>query len=279
MRTAHTAIKVLALCLAGLIIASIVTAVVGAFSLVGVLVGDESGVHKEVETIWQEEVSERQRIKNLEISVGATKVQMVDSREDEQVRVETNNEHITSWEENGTLQVVEKSHWSLTQFWKDCEVVIYVPENVKFEDVKISTGAGTLTAERLIAKRVKLELGAGKTSIGRLEASESVKVDGGAGVTEIRQGDLNNLKFDLGAGKSEVRARVRGDSKIDSGVGKLDLTLIGDEADYKLTIDKGLGSVKLNGEKQADETVYGQGRNLVRISSGVGAVDIKIVTE
>lgn len=279
MRAAQVAIKIAALCLAGLILFSIAASIMGAFSLAGLLTGYDDGITSEVETVWEGGTSDSRKIKSLEISVGATKVQMVDSRDDQQVRVDTNNDYITSWVDNDTLKVVEKSHWSVTQLWKDCELVIYVPAGMSFEVVNINTGAGTLSIERLVAKRAELKLGAGKTSIGRLEVSENVKVDGGAGVTEIRQGDLRNLKFDLGAGKADVRARVCGDSKINSGVGKLDLTLIGDEDDYKLTLDKGIGSVKINGMKQQDESVYGRGDNLIRISSGVGAVDINVVAE
>lgn len=280
MKAAQAAIKVFALCLAGLIMLSIVAAAVGAFALVGVIVdGSENGVGGEAETVWQGGAETAHKIKGLEISVGATRVQLIDSDKDQDVRVETNNDYVTSWEDGGVLKVVEKSHMSITQLWSSKEVLIYVPEGMKFDTVEIVTGAGTLSAERIVAKRAKLKLGAGKASIGVLEASERVEVDGGAGVTEIRQGRLNNLDFDLGAGKSTVRARVTGDSKINSGVGKLDLDLIGEESDYKIMIDKGIGSVKVNGLKQQDESVYGAGENLIRLSSGVGAVDINVMAE
>lgn len=62
-------------------------------------------------------------------------------------------------------------------------------------------------------------------------------------------------------------------------MGKTELTLIGREEDYRLRIDKGIGSVTLDGRSLSDGESVGSGATLIEIDSGVGAVEMKIVEE
>jgi hypothetical protein len=55
--------------------------------------------------------------------------------------------------------------------------------------------------------------------------------------------------------------------------------LIGREEDYRLRIDKGIGSVTLDGRSLSDGESVGSGATLIEIDSGVGAVEMKIVEE
>lgn len=272
MRTAQKVIKIFALCLAGVIIISIFGAIVSGISFVGMLV-DGDGWAGESTVIWEGE-SNTQAVRRLEISAGATSLQIVESQNEKEVRVETNNEYITTWQDGNTLKVVEKSH-GFFGFQGKMDLTVYVPKGSEFEGVDIDAGAGTVIIERLVAKRVKMELGAGRTQVKYLEVSEKAEIDGGAGSLELNEGKIKNLDLEIGAGKADVRAEIRGNSRIESGVGKLDLDLEGKSSEYKITIDKGIGSVTIDGNKQSDGAIYGEGENLIRISSGVGAVEIR----
>jgi len=278
MRSTQRVIKYFALALAAVLIFAIFSGIVSLISLAGFVAwGDDIPVG-DTSVIWAEDEKEG-KLENLNISANATNVRFVTVKEaDEPVRVESNSEHIVSWRDGNTLEVVEKSHthWP----WNEkAELVVYVKQGAEFDRVDLIVKAGTLNIESLAAKELKLELGAGKTYIGNLKTTEKTRIDGGAGLVEIRDGELRNLDLEVGAGKAEVTARVLGDSTVEAGVGKLDLDLAGEEDDYKITIDKGLGSVTLNGRKLEDGGIYGQGENLLKIESGVGAVEIKTATK
>lgn len=277
MRAIQIVIKAFALCLAGVIIVTIIASVLGAVSLVGMLAGADENSPGEMSTLWQNDAEEK--VVNLDVKIGATTLYLYESQEDKTVRVETNNEHIESWKDGESLYVLEKSHLYLSNLFSDGDLVIYVPTGTKFVNVKIEAGAGTLKIKKLTTENLDLDLGAGKTSIEYLKVSGKARINGGAGLTEIEGGDLSNLQLELGAGKAEVKAKLRGNNDIHSGVGKLDLDLIGRESDYKILIDKGIGSVTVNGEKQEDDAIYGSGKELVKVESGVGAVEIRIVAE
>ena len=277
MKGAQKVIKWFALALAVLLIVTIFSGIIGGLSFVGMMVwGDEISWNGNSE--WVNTEFSGKEMTRLDVNVKATAVRIRTVKEGEPVRIETNNEYITSWVDGSTLNVVEKSHgffgWGGTG-----DLVIYVREDTTFDSVEIEIGAGTLDVERLEARDLKLNLGAGKTAIDELFATRRAEIDGGAGVVEIRGGELHDLDLDLGAGKAELRARVVGNGRVTAGVGKTELTLIGREGDYRLRIDKGIGSVTLDGRSLSDGESVGSGTTLIEIDSGVGAVEMKIVEE
>lgn len=276
MKGAQKAIKYFALALSALLIVTIFAGIVGGLSFVGMMVwGDEAGFGENsswTNTDVTEEVVE------LDVNVKATSLKIRRSSEGEAVRIDTNNDRITSWVDGRRLNIVEKSHgffgWGGTG-----ELVIYVRDDVRFEKVKIEAGAGSLTIGALETRELDLDLGAGKTSIESLKVTERTKIESGAGLVEVKSGELHGLDLDLGAGKTELRARLVGNARVNAGVGKTELTLMGRRDDYRFDIDKGLGSVTLDGEDLRDGASVGTGDTRIDIDSGVGAVEIRIVEE
>lgn len=275
MQGAQRAIKYFALALAGLLIVTIIAGILGGLSFVGMLVWDDETGWNGISSDWTSVDYTEEKITRLDINVKATTVKIQEVAEGEPVRVETNNEYITTWVDGSKLNVVEKSHgifgWGGTG-----DLVIYVREGVKFDEVEIVVGAGKMDVEKLTTKELKLDLGAGKTTINELIVTERAEIEGGAGMMEINDGELRNLDLEIGAGKAEVRAKVSGSGRVDTGVGKTDLTLLGREGDYKIAIDKGIGSVTLDGMSLSDGQIVGSGATRIDVKSGVGAVDIKI---
>lgn len=275
MRTAQHLIKALAIALATFIILGMFAALVGGVTFLVSLTGGESWQWSGQSNNWTSSDVAEQQIKSLDLNVKATNVRLRQADDGELVRIETNNEHISSWISDGVLNVVEKSH-GLLGWGGTGEVVVYLRKDARLENVKLEIGAGSLTIEKLDAKWIDLNLGAGRTEISSIKVTDGAKIDGGAGVLVIQDGDLRDARIDLGAGKAEITAKLTGHSKVDSGVGKVELNLSGNEKEYTIKVDKGLGSVTLNGTKLSDNAVWGSGSNDIEIESGVGAVEIKV---
>lgn len=262
MRGAQKAIKYFALALAALLVMAIFSGIIGGLSLVGMMVwGDE--IHWEGTMDWTSSEFEGAKITKLEVNVKATKVEIRRMVEKdgtsegfgEPVRVETNNQYLAIWEGDGKLSIVEKSH-GMFDWGNTGDLVIYVREGVKFDEVKLEIGAGVLAIEELEAGLVDLDLGAGKAEL--------------HGVT------AQVLKANVGAGKADIEAAVRTSAKVDVGAGKTDLTLIGDKDDFRFMIDKGIGTVTLDGVHLSDGEVRGSGAVMIDVNSGVGAVEIRV---
>lgn len=277
MNTAQKLIKAFALALAMIIVISIFGALVGGVYVVGNLIsGTDDAQLGEITEIWTEDEDEEVReIRSLNINVKATSVRLRRVQDGDRVRVETNNDYIVNWIDGSTLEIVEKSH-GFFGLGGQGDLVIYTRESVRFDDVNIEIGAGTLEIEDLETKRLDLDLGAGKAQIRNLKVTEEADIEGGTGKTAIVDSELRDARINLGVGKADVEARLLGDSRLVTGVGKLDLVLLGKETDYKLTIDKGIGAVELNGSKLGDGARWGEGKNRVDLEAGIGAVDIRI---
>lgn len=277
MNTAQRIIKGFAIGLAVLIMVSIAGVVLSAVGTLGLISDgferDNPTMGETVEVVDKDD--KNSIVKRLDVSVKATRV-WVKSMTDAGVKYQTNNDHIDVWEDDGTVHVVERSH-GVFGFGGTGELTIYLNDTTELEEAKFEVGAGTLTVQNLVAKRIDLELGAGRTEIDYLSASERLRIDGGAGLLMVKDGKARDAEIEIGAGKAELQLELKGDSKVDSGVGKLELRLIGTEGDHQLAVDKGIGSVTYNGKSLADDAKEGDGASKVKINSGVGAVEIQTV--
>lgn len=273
MKTTFQIIKAFAIVLAVMIIVSIIGAVVTGVEMLGML-GSERD-HDEYTLVADAGYSD---VKELDINVKATELKIVET-DKELVRVETTSKYIDQWQDQGTLHVTERSHgifgWNAVGL-----TTIYLPKNTHFERVRLEVGAGSLTVETdLNAKKAKLDFGAGRAMLDGLYVSESAEIDAGAGLLEIHGGKVKDLNLDMGAGKAVVDLRLAGNNHIQTGAGKLELGLLGGKSDYTVAVNKGIGSVALDGANLGDNEEWGKGVNKVKIESGVGAIEIRTNSE
>ena len=150
---------------------------------------------------------------------------------------------------------------------------LYIPEDYKYDLIAIDAGAGKMNIEYLNTKKLILNLGAGKTVIDSIFSDES-KIDAGVGSFSILSGELTNANINLGVGKIDIKAKFYRDNKIKTGIGAVNLVLV--DNDYTLKIDKGLGSININGEKIKKDTTIGNGNNILDIDGGIGSINIMV---
>lgn len=174
----------------------------------------------------------------------------------------------------GKLSISEKS--KLFGFKKAVgTVILTIPGGTVFDRASIEMGAGRLDAEAISAKHLSLELGAGEVNVKSLTAVEKAEIDGGAGKITVEGGAINALDLDMGMGELELTSALSGRCELDLGIGATKLTLIGTEDDYSLSLDKGIGAVKLNGSSISSGT-RGNGEVKVDVDCGIGEVNIEI---
>ncbi len=277
MNNAQKVIKWCAVALAVLIICSIVSAIVGAGMIFGRIFGgwhDDVPGTTEIVEIEDETESELEDTELAELHVDVKSVSVQVAR-GEKLKVESNAEDVVVSRNETGLYVTEKEynffkHWG---FSDGGEVIITLPGDLTdMEKVVLTGGAGRLEIADLVMKELRLSVGAGRTELRNLQVTEKAKVDGGAGLLVIKKSEFKDLDFDMGVGKTELEARLLGSTKIDAGVGKLELTLLGEEDDYRVKVDHGIGSVTQDGLSLDNA----KGENLVDIDGGVGAIEIRL---
>lgn len=270
MTTAQKVIKYLAIAFAIFLIVNIVSAILWAlfgFSFI-------FGLHDRENHIISEEISttnfEYENINTLDIDIDFSSLVI---RTGEEFKVEGDNNYIQCKQNNQTIHIEEKNHhWFAKN--NSGELVIYVPENLEFDKVKICTGAGKINIEKIVAKRLSLEIGAGETQIRELNVRDKADIDGGAGKVTILSGLINDLDLDMGVGKVEVNAKLTGNTDIDAGVGELDININAPKEDYRINTSKGIGSISIDGKGISDDITYGDGDNYIKIEGGIGSIKL-----
>lgn len=189
------------------------------------------------------------------------------------LKIETDNKDIKTKESNNKLLIIEdNNNWFNKN--KHTELIIYIPKKYQFDKVLIENGAGKIEIDTLNTKNIELDLGAGQVDIKNLNVSVQTNIDGGAGEINIQNSNLNNLDLDLGIGKTTINSRFNGKNEIDCGVGELIVDLIGTLDDYKIKVNKGIGTANIKDEKIDSDTYYGSGNNLIEINGGIGSINI-----
>lgn len=196
--------------------------------------------------------------------------------------VESNLNSLSVSESNGALVIVDEEH-SLSGIhstdYTDAKLKLCIPAGVVFTSVDITTGAARLTADALSANSVALKLGAGNVQFGCLNAYSDADITGGAGQITVASGILHDLELKVGVGELNLTTSLRGNSDLEFGVGKSNLTLIGSKDNYRVDIEKGIGSVSVDGLSVSDFGGSKYGQNYVAIHGGVGDINIVFQAE
>ena len=208
-------------------------------------------------------------IHSLDIQINAADFKIVSV---DDFSVESNLKYLSVSEKDGVLKIVDEAKSNSN--YTNAILTLYVPDGIVFHDVDIETGAAKMTVDTLSASSVELKLGAGDVRFESLNASANVDIEGGAGQITIVSGTLNDLTLEMGMGELDLRVALLGNSDLKFGVGESNLTLIGSKDDYKVDVEKGLGSISVDGKNVSDFGSSGNGQSHIHIEGGIGAVHI-----
>lgn len=269
MSSAQRIIKYLAISLSFLLTFSIISGIRYGVFMIGNLFS-----HEDIDTLGDVKLlGELSEVKTLNIDIDSSNIEI---KIGNGFRVETSNKYIDLREDNKEIYIAEKKHnWFTSK--NVSNLVIYVPHEVLLEKVNINSGVGTVDIEELLTEELDLNLGAGTVNINNLTALDSVKIDGGAGEVNISNSSLNNLKLNIGVGKFTMKTRISGNSEIDHGIGEAILNLMGEKEKYQIYVDKGIGSLTIDGNEVVDDYVYGSGNDKIDIDGGIGSISINFM--
>lgn len=269
MTSIQKVIKYLAIAFAIFLVITIISGILGGLYAFSAILGfKQNNEIKSSEMLGT--AFENANIKVLDIDVNYTNLTI---KRGDSLKVETNNKDIKCKQNNQKIEVKEKKHnWFFNN--EKLDLIIYIPENLEFEKVEISNGAGRIEIETLKSKVLELELGAGETKIENLNVSGKCDIEGGAGKVDILSGAINNLDLDMGVGEINLSSMITGRSEIDAGIGNLNIDLQIDRENYTIRVDKGIGTVKVDGKSLSDGEVFGNGTNYIQVDGGIGNIRI-----
>lgn len=192
----------------------------------------------------------------------------------EKLKVASNTSNVEAKQNEDELVIREKN-MNLFRQNNPRRIIVTVPRNTILDTIKIEAGAGELKIEKLECKKLDLDIGAGKTTIQDLNVTQEANIAGGAGKVEILSGEIANLDLDMGVGTFKLVSSLLGDSKVNAGVGKLEMILKDGLDKYTIKINKGIGSITVDGKQVSDGATYGKGENNIKVEGGIGSITIK----
>lgn len=266
MTTFQKIIKYLAIALALFLVIGILETVLGVIGIVGGLF-DKDAVTEDLRSY---EVSAE--IDRLEIEIGAADFKIVRGSA---CSVESNLSKLTVKEQNGTLIIKQQTTRGVTE--QKAALTLCIPEGKVFDRVELITGAGRLTVEQLSAETLVLELGAGEVRINELNASREADIAGGAGQITVDSGVLHDLDLEMGVGELNLTAALTGDCELELGIGQSNIKVLGDRAEYRLDLQKGLGSLTVDGVDVSNTKANTGGHHSLTIHGGIGAIYVDFV--
>ena len=188
-------------------------------------------------------------------------------------KVESNDTNVKCTQKGNELIVKETgNNWLRNK--EGNKVIIYIPENKEFNEIEIDTGAGNIEIESLNTKDLSFSIGAGKVEINNLKVTNEAEIDGGAGKVDILSGEICNLNLDMGIGEFNICTKLLGNNDIEQGMGKLTIKLTDSQENYTIRTRKGMGSITIDGKEAQNNSIYGNGQNILNIEGGMGAIEI-----
>ena len=188
--------------------------------------------------------------------------------------VESNLKFLSVTEKNGILTIIDEGKGN-SRNYNNAKLTLYIPKDAVFDDVCIETGAAKMTAETLSTASLKFKLGAGAVNIKQLNVTSCADIEGGAGEITVAGGTLNNLELEMGVGELNMTAALLGNNELNFGIGESNLTVLGNKSNYRIDIEKGLGTVTIDGKTVTDFGTSGGGQHSLEIETGIGALNLK----
>lgn len=277
MKTTQRIIKYFAILLAILIIISIVSALLFGLNIFSGILGltkenisnkENSEILTSVET---EKYFENRQINNMKIELYYANL-IIEVGNNFHVQTNTNN---IEYKQSNNQLVVKEKNANLFNSNNQRTITITIPVDTVLDTVSIEAGAGEIQIEKMATKNLDLEIGAGTVNITDLQVTQKAKIEGGAGRLEMLSGEIANLDLEMGIGDLMLATSLSGNNKIDAGIGKLELTLTDGLDNYVIRANKGIGSIKIDGNEINNNVEYGNGKTHLKINGGMGSIEVK----
>lgn len=210
--------------------------------------------------IFEEDITtEISGANKIDLVAGAGNVEIIKSS-GENIEINTNNvDKIQYYVRNNTLYIKALFNGNVTEYDK---VEIYIPEDMKLESIDATIGAGTFTAEKLMAYEADFNVGAGSFS--------------------IKDAEVNNLAVDIGMGDFSYEGIINNKADVGCAMGSVLMKLANHQSDYSYELGCFMGNINYGsitisgvGSKSHDLDL----NKKFEIECGMGNVDVVFLSD
>ena len=254
------------------IIVFVITAIFGVG--MGIEVLNDKKTEKENITTFEEEYTGIERIdidlskSKLEIKTGNTlKIEGINTSKDLSVELLSDGKE---------LKIEDETFKLFQDYDNNSKIIIYIPENYNFKEIKIDLGVSGANIEKLNTEKLELDISTGKCEINNI-ITKYMNVNSGTGEMLINNSKIENLEFDGGVGNTIINCEITNKAKIEAGIGNIEINLIGTKEDYKIYSKTGIGDLKVENIKLKNNEVIGTGLVSINVEAGIGRTEINFI--
>ncbi|MDD5928448.1 MAG: DUF4097 family beta strand repeat-containing protein [Spirochaetales bacterium] len=154
------------------------------------------------QNLAKQEIFSEAEVLNLNINLGSEDLKIEKCTNSEiTVEVYTNNKNrIPDISLNKNCLTIIKQKYNISKPGEYCNLVVYIPENKKFETLEVSTSSGELTADQLIAQTAVISASSGDITLTDCSFEQS-NVDTSSGDISIKTITSKKLKTKTSSGR------------------------------------------------------------------------------
>lgn len=268
MNSGKRLVKIIADVLAIILIVNIFTAVgTAVLAVIGISQISE-GVENVSEQMSYTNISQDISEIDLDIASASVYIKAADS-----FTFSTNDKGFSVKQKKNKLKVEEKNLKAFSGLG-EAVIVITVPKGVVLDSMEIESGAGALSVEGVNCNKLEADLGVGETVFDNVGVSVKADIDTGVGNFDIKNSTINNLSLSTGLGKTTVSALMTGINEFECGIGNLHISSNDQINDYTVSVEPGMGKVKIGGETFSEDIILGSGQNVIKVEGGIGNVTV-----
>lgn len=159
---------------------------------------------------------------------------------------------------------------------RKASIKITLPENFKAHKIELDGGVGNIELENVTTESLDIDAGVGNIKGFQITA-DTADIDAGTGDIKFTSSSFGNTEIDCGVGNLTFFGTFHGHTSISCGVGNTNISLSDTRDNYRLSLEKGLGSIKLNGDKIKINGSYTENSGapyFLDITGGVGDITI-----
>ena len=218
-------------------------------------------------------------ITGLQIALGGGEFEIRRS-EDEHFYLEAENaEKLQVYGENSTLylKAIRTRVHSM-----DTKVMLYVPDSINYEKLKLDLGAGVLRIEDAFSvKKADIDVGAGQMFLENISC-DSLQMDVGAGELIGKNVTVKaDAEWKVGAGHLQVDAVVEGNLNVECAMGSTELTLVGEQNDFNYEIECAAGMVQVAGSEyaglSAERSINNSADKTMELECQMGSIEVSFI--
>lgn len=263
-----------------LAIATLVVVIGIILMITGVLFGGRKGIYIDMEGVHvMNDYSEEKEVeefnltpfKNIDISVGSQKVEVLYGDSYGIEMKNTKHENLEWSNDAGTLRVSSKFRLSFNFLFfpalQESYIKVYIPYDAKLDDTDIRIGSGSATMDGIESKSLSYNIASGKafinnSTVGDLDlyiASgnvhltdsefDSMKVKVSSGKLGAKGISSNGSDINVTSGRANFEGKLLGKTKVHVTSGNVSLDLAGKSEDYRKNINVTSGGVRVDGVK------------------------------